>query len=281
MSNRLTLAFLTIAVSLGFLYFVAPACVLNQTSCFGDPTRSIAPSVYRLLQPAIEKAVASNATSEGLLLADTVLQMAIVAVVLPLLYAWLKRWGSADNAIRGVFVFAIVWILAQHYWFRSVSTSLEILFVVATLVFISRGWLWIAVIVILASLNRETGLVIAGLYAAYHWREKPRESIALILIWAGVTAAIHVMIGSYPHVLGLEGTLHYNLEFLPDAVIANLLLIPLAVAMIMGYWNAPPRLQRFVGVSLVYIVAVIVGGSWGESQRLILPILPAILPTSL
>lgn len=278
MSNRLTLAFLIIAVSLGFLYFVAPVCAQNPVTCFGNPQTATAPGVYRLLQPAIENLLAPQATKAELLLADTWLQMVIVALALPALFTWLRRWGSAEAAIQGVFVFAVVWILAQHYWYRSLNASLEILFMVGALILIERGWLWIAVLMVLASFNRETGILLASLYAAYYWREKTRESIALVLIWTVITAGIHIVIGTYPHMLGLSGTLFYNLNNLPDAVIANLLLAPLVIATALGYRHAPTRLQRLTLVSLVYVAAVFVGGAWGESQRLLLPVLPLVLP---
>lgn len=131
-----------------------------------------------------------------------------------------------------------------------------------------------ALLTALASLNRETSLLLPILYFAYHGRSKWRESAVLLAIWVIITTLLHVVIGSYPHQLGLLGTWEYNLGNVSEAVVANLLLLPLAWLAVASYKESPPILKRFFWVGAIYILAIIVGGSWMESQRLVLPILP-------
>lgn len=272
MHKRLQLAFITTAVALGFIYFVVPDCLAHRAVCLGlTGEQSTAPFVYRILPTAVIGAFAP-ATPLDTLWTATLVQMACVGVIMPLLYRWFNQ------SIEGVYIFGMVWIMAQHYWFVSVGTTLEILFVVLALTLINRTWLWFIPLVALAALNRETGVLVVGIYAAYHGRKQWRETVVLLAIWAGITSLLHVAIGSYPHQLGLLGTLEYNLSTLPDALLANLLLLPLAIAAYMGYKRTTTRLQRFCWVAGVYIAAVVVGGAWNESLRLLLPILPLVLP---
>jgi len=69
----------------------------------------------------------SPATPVDTLWIATIVQMACVVVIMPLLYCWLNQ------SIEGVLIFGVVWVLAMHFWWVSVGTTLEILFVVLTL----------------------------------------------------------------------------------------------------------------------------------------------------
>lgn len=274
MRKTFYLAFMAIAVSLGFVYFVIPQCLANRAACFGNG-ELVAPFVYRIL-PSILKPLYGT-SPEGGLWVDTLAQISMTFVIIPLLYRWLRQSLTEDKTIHGISLFVVVWILALHYWFRSVNTTLEILFIVITLNLLNRTWLWLIPITTLASLNRETALLIPAIYIAYHGRKMWCESSVLLTVWVGITSLLHIVIGSFPHELGLLGTLQYNLGNLPDALIANLLLIPLAIMVVMGYNRATRPFKRFMWIALVYIAAVAVGGSWMESERLLLPVLPLVL----
>lgn len=272
MTQYLKLAFITLAVALGFVYFVAPDCLAHRAMCLGltgeQPT---APFVYRILPTAVIGAFTPVTPVDTLWIA-TLMQMTCVVVIMPLLHRWL------NGSIEGVLIFGVVWLMAQHFWWVSVGTTLEILFVVLALTLINRTWWWLIPIIALAALNRETALLIPGIYFAYHGRREWKRALVLFAVWAGITSLLHLVIGSYPHVLGLRGTLEFNLSTLPDALIANLLLAPLAIAAIYGYKRATRRFKQFAVVSLVYIGAIVIGGALMESQRLILPVLPLLIP---
>jgi len=271
-NQYLKLTFITLAVALGFLYFVAPDCLAHRAMCLGltgePPT---APFVYRILPTAIIGAF-TPATPIDTLWIATLVQMAWVVVIMPLLYRWL------NGSIEGVLIFGVVWVLAMHFWWVSVGTTLEILFVALALTLINRTWWWLIPITALATLNRETALLIPGIYFAYHGNREWKRSLVLFIVWAGITSLLHFVIPYAPHQLGLVGTIEYNLSTLPDALIANLLLLPLAIAAVIGYKHATRRFKRFAVVSLVYIGAIVIGGAWMESNRLILPVLPLLIP---
>lgn len=137
-----------------------------------------------------------------------------------------------------------------------------------------------AALVALLSLNRETGGVLVALYVAWFlhdWRRQAVRLFLLTLVWASVQIALHLSLGSAPHQLGLAGTLAYNLNTLADAFFANLLLLPLVILTALNYSRLTPLLKRLLWVAGLYILAILVGGAWNESQRLILPVLPLVL----
>lgn len=134
-----------------------------------------------------------------------------------------------------------------------------------------------ALIVALASFNRETGLVLVFLFIAY-FPARWRQGVLLFLVYASITAAIHLAMGSSPHMLGLDGTLRYNLDNLNDALLTNVLFVPLWAMVVLNYRAASPIFRRLVWVAVAYLLAIAVGGAWNETARLILPIMPLILP---
>lgn len=282
--RKLLLTFITIALCLSFLYFVPVTCSQHPLACLGDPTAPpVAPYVYRILQPTLETFVAPTVDpfSASMLLVDELLQVVVVVLTIPALYSWLKRWLEPDRAVIGVFIFSVINMVALHLWFRALSISLEVLVVVWGLALIERRWWYFVPLIVLASFNRETGVILAGIYAAYHGYKGLRPFLALLIIWGGITAGLHLIIGPYPHVLGLEGTLQWNLANLSDALLSNLLLVPLALAVAFGYRSAPAPLRRLCWVACLYILAIIVGASWNEAERLVLPLLPLVIPIAI
>jgi hypothetical protein len=134
-----------------------------------------------------------------------------------------------------------------------------------------------AALVIIASLNRETGLLLVFLHAAY-FPARWLQTALLAAVWGMVTLAIHLALGNADHVLGLVGTLQYNLDTLPDVIFANAPLIPLLLLVLMSYRHASNRAKRLLWITLGYVAAILVGGAWSETQRLILPVIPLIIP---
>jgi hypothetical protein len=66
-----------------------------------------------------------------------------------------------------------------------------------------------------------------------------------------------------------------------DSIFTNLVYVPFGIATVMAYRKSPPLLKRLAVAAGVYVLAIVVGASWRESQRLILPILPLLVPTLL
>lgn len=285
----LLLTFLVTVLIGGYFYIVLPTCVAKIENCVSaDIGTATAPAVYRVLQPALERLIAPTVTraDDEIMLVDMALQSLIVTLTIPALFVWLRRWTDDDRALMGVYLFGFVYLLSYHFTYMVLSTSLEILFVVSALVCVKRPYsIPLALLTVLASLNRETGLIVPAIYAAYHlnqWRSWRYRLTGLLLVslWAGVTAGLRLVLGVYPHMLGTlaGGTLAYNLANLPDALFTNILLVPLALAVLLGYRAAPAPMKRLLLVAGAWFVAMLVGSAWNEFHRLVLPLLPLIIP---
>jgi hypothetical protein len=211
-----------------------------------------------------------------------VIHIASFAVIYSALYVWLRRWASDGAALAGLFAMALLLAYSFHQYPLSPNSIIELALICATLVLWRRFWL-VAVMVILASLNRETGIILVAIYALlnvadYRTRGFYIRVLALAGIWAGITAVLHITLGSAPHVLGIMGTLQENMDNLPQAVIVNLILLPLWVMTVIGYRRSPMMLKRLGWLAGAYLLSAFVGGLWGEMGRLSLPAIPLILP---
>lgn len=292
MTKTTTYSLLVFAILLtigSYFYIAIPDCLQYRAVCF--QSQNVAPYKYRILQPALEHLLAPSDTQDTTLFADFILQALLTPVIIVGLWQWLKRWADDTRALIGVLVFTVVNIASYHFYMRAISTTIEIACVVWALVIIGehkavgyvgfthRPFLAICLLVFIASLNRETGLVIGIIYISelIEYRKHIRLIIP-VLIWGITTAAIHIALGTSDHVLGVVGTLEYNWQNIADALFTNALLIPLIIAVAIGYRSSPPTLKCLLWVTALYCGAVIIGGAWNETMRLLLPVLPIALP---
>lgn len=134
-------------------------------------------------------------------------------------------------------------------------------------------------LVMLASLNRETGLLLVGFYWAFFGFS--RRLLLLSVLWAAITVGLHLVYGPAPAQFGgLVGTFALNQETLPSALFANVLLLPLWIGA--GYyWRGSSLLfKRLLVCVALYVGAFLVGAIWQE-VRLLLPVLVVALPVVL
>ena len=109
------------------------------------------------------------------------------------------------------------------------------------------------------------------------------KPLLLLALWAGITAALHLALGSAPHTMGFVGTLHRNLEpfRLSESVLISLFLAPLWILTAIGYRRSKGRYKALAVIAAVYAMAVVGGSLWDESARLMLPAMVLCLPSIL
>jgi hypothetical protein len=268
----------------GYFYIALPECMERYAMCF----QSIAPAPfrYRILSVIFERLISPDGLPHMILLADIVIHFVCVVIVYLALWRWLRRWLSAQTAIIGVLLTACVWMFSYNFYLRTTHTVLELMFVVIALLLIRGRIFWYSVAVALASLNKETAFFLVLMWMAFNfnqWKlvEYWAKSITLAMVYVAVTVALHVSIGEADHILGLEGTIKYNLGDLRDSMLINIILSPLWYMMARGFKSSPPHLRALALVGVLHLVAIVIGAAWNESPRLILPLLPLILPTML
>lgn len=142
------------------------------------------------------------------------------------------------------------------------------------------GTLAFAALVALASLNRETGVVLVLVYAFWQGPRLRQRGVWLRLlgfaaIYIGVTVGLRLSLGSAEHTLGLLGTLQTNLTMikLRQAIPRQLGMAPIWILAWMNR-KASPLLARLLWVIPLYGVLYAFGGMWHEVRLwwLVLPI---------
>lgn len=265
-----------------YIHDVVGWCTPITENCFTfhEGPEAVAPWRYRVLPALIEQSIAPGASDATMLIVDAVLHSVFVALLYPLLWTWLKRSMTAHLALVGVLAFALVFNIALQIYTSSLSSIIELNLLLLMLLVLDKPFVWAVVFTCLASLNRETGLLLVGVYAAWHGRKVFRQTAMLVLLWAAITAALHLALGTAPHVLGLLGTFIHNLERLPRTALMNAPFLPL-------WWLAWHRriasggpYKRLLWVAVLYVGSVVVGATW-EEVRVLLPLVALVLPVAL
>jgi hypothetical protein len=189
-------------------------------------------------------------------------------------------WGWAGAGV----IAALMPPMLRH-WQGYLWTPLEAVWLLAALLLLERGRPAIgryALLVLLAALTRETGVLLVAVYAARRWPflRVNREWAALAFyagLWLLVYAGLRLVLGDAPHTVGgIAGTLIANLGNLQYAVLQNALFLPLLVAGLLGALHGDGDARRLALVVLAYAGTIALWGQWHE-VRLWLPVLPLLL----
>lgn len=279
-TTRACLLVFATTLSVGvFVYDVIPQCAVHPcglgqqavTVVNSDP----APFRYRILSRLLPALIVATPTDRQAMAVSLLLHVLCFAAIYAGLYSWLKRWSDDNRALVGVFLFAAFLPLAFHIYALTTAAILEVVLVLWALILIDRFKV-VAVLLVFAALNRETAVLIPLAYVAFYPSQWKRWG-GLGLIYAAITAGLHIWLGAAPHVLGFEGTFAYNQSTISNAFFVNLLIAPLWVMVGINYRHSPAVLRRLCWVALLYAGSVVIGGAW-EEARLQLVILPLVLP---
>jgi hypothetical protein len=247
-----------------------------------------APYRYRVLVPvaceAISRALAP-VTGErwSFLLAYGIYEEIAFLLFFLALFRFLRLWSSTGGALMGVlFVGATMTLALRHHYFQPWSI-LEVALIALGLTAIVQGRrLALVLIVILASLNRETGFVLVLAYAlAAPGRERTTRpsmglGMTLFALWGLIFLGLR-------WALGWQANLHsvselWAINTAPENLARTLLQVGLLLGPFWafaawGYSTAEKELRRLTWWVPAYLVTVLVWGIHHEA-RLWLPIVP-------
>ena len=259
------------------------------------------PYRYRILVPFIaEPFIRYSPTSnykEAFVLTYEIYDLLAIFFLLAALFIWLKNWFTREQALTGVlFVAATMPIALKNHYFQPWSLLEAALLTTALLaIYRKRHWL-LAFIVLLASLNRETGVFIplAFLLASVDlgrllrlknkidW--KPIMLFAgYLLLWAAVFFGNRYFRGTAPPIETVEGLWARNTTrdwLYLTFVNGSLFLGGFWVFAVFGFRYAPAFIRRVALIIPAYLVTVMLWGVWYE-VRLLMPLYPVLLPLGL
>ncbi len=285
-SARLPLAFIALLVCIttaSFLNDVLSNCTSEPDPCYKIDQQVLSntaqsPYRYRVLAPALMSIGASPTNHWAWFSAGLTIHILCFVIIYASLYTWLRSQVGDVKSYIGLCIMALMMIFAFHRYYLTPTSMIEVALLCLMLVTLQRWWLVVGLI-ILASFNRETGLLLIAVYSVYRTPLELRRAGVLVVIWAVITAALHLTLGAAPHVLGLVGTLQANMARIGQGIFINLLILPLWIMAVKGYRkSSSTQYKRLAWVALIYMVAVAVGGMLDEVGRMALPAVVLVLP---
>jgi hypothetical protein len=231
------------------------------------------PYRYRVLVPYAAETISrlmDYPLSEGkLMLAYSMLHFLVLPAAMLALYLYV---ASTTNDLGGLIAAGVVFIswplVTQVYHSYLLWAVVEMLLLSLVLLWKDRP-LVCGLMIVLAMLNRETGVFVALAYFAANWREA--RAYAYLIMAVMIFAVLRLVLGLAPH----ENSNHES--FQTQTIIFNMFFVPLWIAVWRGYRGATVILQRIALVGLPYIGALLLFASLRE-VRLLLTAYPLWLP---
>jgi hypothetical protein len=248
-----------------------------------------APDRYRFVLPMmIEGPIAvlqrSMSRNDAFDRAYAVFYVLALPAFLASLFAYVRVWFPSEAALVGVLFVAATLPVAMRPNEYGPHSFLEPTFISLALLCILRDRrLWLAVLVAVATLNRETGIFLVVLYALARPLNQQRAivTVAYGAIWLTVFIGLRLYAGDADRYWTVAKVFTSNLSQLPLTVFNVAALFGVfwwfAAA---GFRDSPTFVRRVAVVIPVYLAVIGVWGVWWE-VRLLLPLLPLLLPLAL
>lgn len=213
------------------------------------------------------------------------------------LFLWLKLWFSSEQALIGVlFVAGTITIAFRDHYYAPWSLLEVGLFSTSLIAIYRKQYKLLSIIIILASLNRETGVFIPLTFLFATLDEirfskinswiKSKEFLLTcfyFFIWASIFFGLRFWLGWAPHVGSILIELRANLSpYGLFTTFKNILLFlgGFWIFMILGYKHAPDFVRRISRVIPFYLVPIYIWAPWWE-VRLLMTMYPIFIALGL
>jgi hypothetical protein len=253
---------------------------------------ALAPFRYRVLVPytiaplvALADRVWPHAVSLHRI--DAVFVFAALAALLCSLYVYLSNWYQPPLALIGALLVAATMPIALRHHFYAPYSLVEPTFLILGLHAIYHGRArYVLILAVLASLNRETGILIPIALLFHEWRARTYGR-RFVTAMAGVglsiltIAALRLLLGPAPESITLDAVRDINLS--PEglkAATTNVALFAGVTGWVLaaaGWRHAPPFVRQQAPIAWLYLPIVAVFGVWYE-VRLLMPLYPLLIP---
>jgi len=303
---RNTVLVTVLGLTLGCLYFIAidlqaPTYSFTQEQNVVGGTAG-SPYRYRVLVPFVLEGLSHvfsflGAPQTAYLGASLVYDCLALLFQFLMLYALFRQFFSPLQSLLGVSFVSGVTVLTLAYFTYQPWSILEVaLFALGFLLAYRGQWVWVGVTVVLASLNRETGVFLplalflaslqdlrplgmTTLRRAAHRRET-YLSFALVVMSAVIFGGLRLVRGSADPVDELGNVIVRNIQ--RNNVIAAASAIPLVLGFgwmyaALGFRRAPTFLRGVARVLPFYLIAFAIWGWWRE-VRILTSLYPVLVP---
>jgi len=196
----------------------------------------------------------------------------VFPIMMIVVYRWFARWMKADRAAFAAMILIALMPLALMNWGTSLYTPIEILFIAAACLLVQRKptaalRIGYGILLILATLNRETGGLLAFIWLLAYARD--RRELRTFAIYLGIFIALQLglraELGYVSHNYTPAWLIGENLGYwLPYGVRNNLFTLPLWVLAAARWRRADTRLRALALVVVIYAPMIVLFGQWHE-----------------
>jgi hypothetical protein len=304
--RRNVLLIIILGLTLGGMYFLAidsqaPQFTFTQqqnafSGIAGSPYR------YRVLVPAILEGgirifAFVGTPQQAFQVASLIYECLGMTLQLGMLYALFRQFFQPIHALVGVTFTAGMSVLTLAYFTYQPWSILEVAFFALGFLLAYRGrWGWLTLVVVLASLNRETGVFLpVAVFLAALTDLRPfgvqtirrlatnreiRLAFGLVVLSTAIFLGLRLVRGSAEPVDALPDVIRRNLE--RNNLIAAAMGIPLLLGFgwifaVLGFRSAPCFVRRIARVVPFYLVAFAIWGWWRE-VRILTSLYPVLVP---
>jgi hypothetical protein len=299
--RRNILLIVVLGLTLGGMYFLAidsqapQFTFTQQQNAFNGNAGS--PYRYRVLVPVLlemgMRALAFVSSPQQAFQAASLAYECIgLSLQLLAMYALLRQFFTPIHVLIGITFSAGMTVLTLAYFTYQPWSILEVAFFALGFLLFYRGhWGWLTLVVVLASLNRETGvfLPLAVFLASVHdlrtfrIASVRRESVlafGLVVLSTAIFLGLRLVRGSAEPVDQLPDVIRRNLE--RNNLIAAAMGVPLLLGFgwiyaMLAWRSAPPFLRRIARVVPFYLAAFAIWGWWRE-VRILTSLYPVLVP---
>lgn len=258
---------------------------------------ALSPYRYRVLIPFLVEGFARLLTlfapyPQAVMVGYIVFDLLELAIFFPVMHRFLRTWYSPEQSLIGTLFTATPLIVAlRAHQFQPWSLLEPTLLTLGLWLMIGQRYVWLGIVTLAATLNRETGIFIpiAFCLTAISWRSLlNRQTIpwadvfratAYFAIWLAAFAGIRFLRGPAPPIHTLADLWELNTGGWSLYLTAQnwvLFLGAFWLFIIPGYRRAPVFLRRTAWIIPMYVVMMALFGRWYET-RLLIPLYPLLI----
>ena len=300
--RTIPLLLLCLAACYGFLHFLyidypdADQIFDQMQKIAGHQAES--PYQYRILLPLVTlwlaraaHAVAGMDVRRAALELHILLQALGTMCGLVAFYFYLRRWFSEIVAAAGALYVAAVLPIGFIFYFYQPWSQWDLLVFTLGLWLIDEDrYVWLLLLLIVATLIRETACFLFVIYALVYLGRKPLPALAAIcaaggIVWLALQVGMRMAFGIAPHVGAarpdaLSYRFIYNLTHFDTYFLLALYFGPLWILAFRGLKKKPQVLARAIWFTPVFTLVYLVASNIHEVRYLV-ELCPVIVPSAL
>lgn len=214
----------------------------------------------------------------------TAAHILILPIMCFALYQWTRKATPGPLlAYVGLLLFLLYMPLFFEWYAISIYSSIEVILLALALL-APRPGIRYALLVVIASLNRETGgLFLVLIFFGWNYGEIPLRrnlfwSGLYVVIWLAIFIGLRLVLGDAPYYSEIASRNTSDPRVTSEIILHNALLLPLWLLLFVGWSKGERPLRRaFIVMTLPYLVLLAFFAVWNE-VRLWMPVFTVALP---